>query len=397
MKVLLFALALSIVDVELTKADSASKYLGLDGVSLRFKTTGTITVADMADQPDALGSGQFSAWVDFDFEKMFNVPGVSLHARFDQNWGRSFNGKYGMLLPLDTVSAFPSGRDHSRDLSSLYVDIKVPGQFSLNIGKINMVEKATAIPLLGGGSDGGFSHLGLAAPASGVTPPYLFGALGTLNLPWGVVSGAIYDPVSANRRSPFNSLFSNGASVMVGLTVPTSFAGLRGFQSIKLVTSTSKGLDFNQFDDLLLGGIGLTPITRKHGIWYASYGFQQYIWQDDTNSKRGWGVFAQVAMSDGNPTFLDWSFLGGLSGSSPITGREDDRFGIGYFRYSVSDELAAGLAPILSLRDEEGLELFYNIALTENVRVSLNGQYIRPALQTVSPITTFGLTTSIRF
>ncbi|MCV3238934.1 hypothetical protein [Mesorhizobium sp. ZC-5] len=45
--------------------------------------------------------------------------------------------------------------------------------------------------------------------------------------------------------------------------------------------------------------------------------------------------------------------------------RNLDRWGVGYFRYSLSSDLRDGLASIgAGLRDGQGIEAFHNVAVT---------------------------------
>jgi len=61
-----------------------------------------------------------------------------------------------------------------------------------------------------------------------------------------------------------------------------------------------------------------------------------------------------------------------------IAGRKVDSFGFAYFYLGVSDSLK-NLAPLLlTLRDEHGIELYYNLALTPWCRITPDLQVITP-------------------
>lgn len=123
---------------------------------------------------------------------------------------------------------------------------------------------------------------------------------------------------------------------------------------------------------------------------------QQYLLQDPENPSRGWGVFGEIAKSDGNPNTLDWSTYVGVGGSSLIPGGPDDRFGVAYFRYGVSEDLKEELAPIVALGDQSGVEVFYNIAVTQWLRISADVQFITPALSDFPDSTYAGIGTYVR-
>jgi porin len=115
----------------------------------------------------------------------------------------------------------------------------------------------------------------------------------------------------------------------------------------------------------------------KDGYWYFSASVQQYLYQDPSNPAVGWGFFAEAGISDGNPNPIEWHFLGGLGGNSPIPGRQSDRWGVAYFYYGLSDDLIEGLGVAgLQLADEQGIEAFYNYFITPWLRLSGDIQWI---------------------
>src|ERR1700730_7392579 len=84
-------------------------------------------------------------------------------------------------------------------------------------------------------------------------------------------------------------------------------------------------------------------IEKKDGYWFLSYSFQQYLVQNSSNPAEGWGIFGQIAVSDGNPNPIQWSGFIGLGGTSFIPDRPEDRFGIAYFHNGLSGHLKDGL------------------------------------------------------
>lgn len=114
----------------------------------------------------------------------------------------------------------------------------------------------------------------------------------------------------------------------------------------------------------------------------------QYLYQDPDNPAVGWGFSADVAISDGNPNPIKWRAIGGLAGQGLLPGREQDRWGIGYFKYGLSNDLVTGLArigsaletddPTFYIGDEQGVEIFYDMALTPWLRLTGDLQWIDP-------------------
>ena len=58
-----------------------------------------------------------------------------------------------------------------------------------------------------------------------------------------------------------------------------------------------------------------------------------------------------------------------------VPGRVDDRFGIGWYYVGITDEFNA-LANLID--DGQGVELYYDIAISETFRLAVNLQVVDP-------------------
>ena len=102
----------------------------------------------------------------------------------------------------------------------------------------------------------------------------------------------------------------------------------------------------------------------KEGSWALGYNFDQAFYVSPDDPRKRWGVFGNLGIADDNPSPVRWIANAGLAGTSPISGRTSDTFGAGYFYTGVSGALK-DLAPVLlPLGNEQGAELYYNIAVT---------------------------------
>jgi porin len=138
--------------------------------------------------------------------------------------------------------------------------------------------------------------------------------------------------------------------------------------------------------------------TIPGGAWYLGASFKQYLVQNPNNPQEGWGVFGQFGFSDGNPNPIEWSAILGVGGMSFLPDRNLDRWGVGYFRYSLSSDLEAGLASVgVDLRDEQGIEAFYTGAVTPWVSVSGDLQLVEPILADADTAVTASLRAKIKF
>jgi porin len=190
----------------------------------------------------------------------------------------------------------------------------------------------------------------------------------------------IYDPRNAQDNEVLREPFADGVTVSLSATFPVSIGGNGGFQGIRAVYSTQQGLNLNDIPQLALPPEAEAVIGERSPYWYLAYSFQQTLFRQAQDPARGWGIFGQVAISDGNPNTIESSILAGIGGDSPITQRPLDRWGVGYFRYNLSSALLDGLAALgkPDLRREQGVEAFYNMALLPNLRLTASLSYVSP-------------------
>tara|TARA_R110000787_G_scaffold66701_4_gene149743 strand:- start:965 stop:1804 length:840 start_codon:yes stop_codon:yes gene_type:complete len=278
-------------------------------------------------------------------------------------------------------------------VSSLFFTYKWKPGNQIIFGKVNMIDLAAGSKYSGSAGLDGFWSLGLGAPASGITPPYLLGAIANISgkkLNW---SFMVYDPVSQVRKTGFESPFSKGVVLAVSPSWKINIGNSKGKHSIRLTYSTQDGENLYNLGDI-------NPSTNfetseKKYRYYASYGFNQPI--KNINETKSWGLFGQIAFSDGNPNPIDFSFLFGLGGNSFIKNRENDKWGIGLYSYSLSsiiDERAA-LAGI-PLKNEFGFETFYQYWINDWFSLGVNVQIIEPILKSSESEVFMGLRTSIK-
>lgn len=331
-----------------------------------------------------------------DSTKMGLWTGTVIVFHQEWNWGRDvLDIGSGVLLPVNTAMGFPRLEGDNQN-TSINVTQSFGDMFSVSFGKFNMLDLAARTPILGGGGLDTFKHLGLAAPASGVTPPYLFGGMATLKTPYVIVTGMLYDPRSATDPEVIRRPFTDGRTFSLSATVPTKFFDLPGFYGVRATYSDAKGLDLDRLPELALPG-GTKLKQEKRGYRYLSFSGQQFLYVKPGAPGQGFGLFGEVAVSDGNPNPLKWHLVAGVSGTG-VFDRELDRWGVGYFKYVLSKDLKDSLIQVgLRRRDEWGVEAYYNLAVTPWLRVTGNVMWIRPTDPDKKDAAYAGLRTQVRF
>jgi porin len=337
--------------------------------------------------------GKMDAFLKVDAEKLGLWSGLHLDAQYEHYFGRNINRKDFSLLPVNTAQAYVE-RDGYHSQLSLSVTQDFGEHISFSAGKFNMMTLASRTPLIGGGGIDTFMNRAFALPSTGVaytalrgsagdrvviSAPYLIGGIMRIKAAPFDVALMIADPRSAIDPRVIERPFEKGVAVGGSATLSTEIAGLRGFHTLRAAYSNARGIDLERIDELDRPLSSNRSAATKKGYWFASYAIQQYLFQSEQNPKVGWGFFTLATLSDGNPNPVRWTVLAGLAGNNPVPGRENDRWGIGYFRYGLAEPLLRGLAAIdIRRRSEGGVEAFYNLAITPWLRLSADLQVIDP-------------------
>ena len=331
-----------------------------------------------------------------DLSKLGFWDGFSVTVHGEYNFGESINGAGGVLSPVNTALLFPGMEDADAfDLSSVYFQQQFGDSISLLFGKINMMDIASKKQFAGGAGIDSFWNLAFAAPPTGVVPPYLFGALMSVRTKPATFGLWVYDPTSVVNKTGFEDPFAKGVTIRGSVDFPVTIGGLSGHQGFVALYSTEKGADLDDIGDTFLPPFPPNTPDIKDGRYYFAYSFDQYLYQPSENSKEGVGLFGQFGISDGNPSRLYWSALVGIGGTGLVPGRNHDNWGIGYYYDTPSQDLKESL-PLLTIRDEQGLEIFYNFAVTPFFIVGVDLQVINPSLGEDTAIFP-GLRSVIRF
>ena len=320
--------------------------------------------------------GKADVLLGLDGGKLGLWQGLSVSAHLEQDFGQSANQRGdGSILPVNTALAFPTLGGTTTDLS-LIVTQKFGDAVSIALGKFNMLDVGARTSLIGGGGETTFRNIGLAAPVSGVTPPYIIGGVATVTTAPAKFTLMVYDPSSAQDRDVVSHPFTHGTTTSLSATAPVTLFGLAGYQMLRGVYSTAEGFNFDNAPQLLLPQ-GSTAKLTKQGYYFGSYAVQQFLWQDPDNPGKGWGFFGQISASDANPNPIGNAIIVGVGGSAP--GRPGDRWGVAWCDYLWSRQLGAGLAPFGGgLSDERVLEAYYDGAVAPHIRFGPDAQVVWP-------------------
>lgn len=343
--------------------------------------------------------GLLDAFGHLEGEPMGTWPGLSLDSHLMFLYGESVIGNGGELSPTNTALLLPASNQTIVTLSSLYITQKY-GDFSLSAGRYNTVDFYALNAFDGGRGVTSFWNTAVAMPliAARAVPAVTLGAMaGYSNKGLGLdLNFAVFDPTGSETTTGLSDPFAKGVTLLGTAAVKTKFGGLAGKQTVTGVWSNVEANSLTSTRQLLIPSLPGAP-ANQDDTWFFNYSMEQYLVQYEGAETKGFGLFGSLGISDGNPNPIDWSATFGLGGDSPIQGRAQDRFGVGYYFLGVSSAMEKALPLLLPVRDEQGVELFYTFALNKWWTVTADVQVIDPWTRRNETDVVAGMSTRIKF
>ena len=328
--------------------------------------------------------------------------GFSIYLHGETVYGESVNALTGAVVPVNIGRAHPVFFGEETALTAVKFTQALSENFVVFAGKINTIDNVQQPFMPGRGLDAGFMSAAFVwNPILGRTMNYATLGAGAAILAGGypVVTLTVYDTNDDSTTNGLNVLFDNGVVIYPTVSLPTTFFGMPGHQSVWGAYSTGRyAIVSPESLNLIPPALqGPPPITLTRGSWWITYLFDQALWVDPADKTRSWGVFGNFGISDGKPNPVQWSAILGIGGSSPIPCRKLDTFGIAYYYLGFSDDFKEVARAITPVRDEQGLELFYNVAVAPWCHVTTDLQVITPILERAETSLVLGLRAKLDF
>lgn len=318
--------------------------------------------------------------LNIDMDKAVGLKGNFIKIGAEHRYGQNINQLTGSLLPATLISGLPLPDSEKIYLTNVLITQFLSESFGVYFGKLDTLDGDRNAFAHGRGNDQ-FLNTSLATnPALLRVVPYSTLGAGLIVIPAedSIVSIGILNSVDTASTVGFDELFNDGAVITAEGRFRTDFMGKPGHQLIGGAWSTREYSSLQQDPRVVFPPAGI-PIATQTGSWAAYYNFDQYLVTDRCDPTKGWGVFGRFGISDGNPNPVDWFLSFGLGGDSPIDGRKEDTWGLGWYMNSVSDELGPVVTAFLGVDDGQGVEAFYNYEVTPWFHLTSDIQYIHPS------------------
>jgi porin len=260
-------------------------------------------------------------------------------------------------------------------------------------GKINTLDLFQALyPQTGRGVDG-FMNGSAFLPLSVVrTVPLSFLGAGVLKMQEKQIQGGllVYDSHNVPTTSGFEDLFDNGANIAGMWRFFTELGGLPGSHLFLGTWASGTFTSLDRTGWSFLPEIGLVA-PESSGSWSLVYILEQKLWVDPCREKRSIGLLSEWGLADPETCPYAWSGNVSVQAEGLVACRERDTMGVGYFYSGLSGDLKDLFPLLLPLGDAQGVELYYNAAITPWFHLTADLQFVEPALTTNDTAVVLGL------
>jgi porin len=315
-------------------------------------------------------------------------PGGFFTVEVEGNYNRSINLDTGAIMAVNTNQLFPTTGAQEVNVPEVSFTQFLSHYFGITFGKFDTTS-GDANEFAHGKGDKQFFNTALNFnPATLLTVPYSTLGAGVIILPTkdpnaAIISLLVLDSNGKADSFGFDTALEGSNTYTFQGRIRTDFFGMTGHQ---LVGATYSSKDFSSLDQELRIFVENGTIEKENDSWSIYYNFDQYLYEPKKG--QGIGIFGRFGASDGDANPIHYFYSIGVGGKGVIPGRKLDEFGIGYYYIDVSNPKFTGLLANTRsfLRDEYGVEAYYNLAITPWMKLTPDIQIIRPAQKDVLEI-----------
>ena len=377
-----------------------------DGFRERLAAAGVTVLADNTGFYIGNTNGGFDQAFDYaghgdyvliaDGGKLAGQEGLYLKLRAEHRYGETIVGNVGCFISPTLIADLPVYGSEQVYLTNVLLTQELTDAFSVFAGKLDTLDGDMNAFAHGRGKTQ-FSNMGfIFNPIVSATVPYSTLGAGFVAHPEDgpMLMLTVLNSTDTTGTSGFGELFNDGVLLSAAVRVPTNWFDRPGHQLLggtwNSRTYTSIAEAYIPYPDVA------TPTTR--GSWCLYWNFDQFLVVDPADDTRGWGPFGRAGIADETTSPIDMFLSFGVGGNVPGRRRPDDTFGIGWYYASASRQIGTLITSQFGpIGDGQGVECFYNYAVTPAVRITPDVQYVVPALRSAEPALIFGVRSLVSF
>jgi porin len=322
--------------------------------------------------------------------------GLYLKLRAEHRYGETIVGNVGCFISPTLVADLPIYDSEELYLTNVLLTQELTDAFSVFAGKMDTLDGDMNAFAHGRGKTQ-FSNMGFVFnPIVGATVPYSTLGAGLVFHPDDapMVMVTVLNSNDTTATSGFDTLFNDGMLLSAAMRLPVNLFGRPGHQ---LLGGTWNSRTYTSLSEAYIPypDVGL-PTTR--GSWCLYWNFDQVLFSDPADEQRGWGPFGRAGVADENTSPIDTFMSFGFGGDVPGRIRRNDTFGVGWYYASASPRIGPLITSTFGpIGDGQGIECFYNYAVSPAVRITPDLQYVVPSLRSAEPALIAGVRAQVSF
>ncbi len=343
-------------------------------------------------------TGLLDYGIEFDTEKMGLWPGGYLKIRGKTQYGHSDNSIAGSLSPVNAANVLPFLDQAQTALTEFYAMQFLTKWFGVMAGRI---EPRDANIFAHDEREQFMNMAFVINPMFATTVPPCVNMVGNILAPakWFNLKTMLLDSEGNAVKVGINTLFERGTSlVQVGEFAVKPF-GLEGHQRLGWTWSNKKRFQMRQdIRQILIDKLVLNTdpqLKQSQRDWLIFYDFDQYLYRIKGAKDRGFGVFGRFGYTNSLVSPFRSFYEVGFSAKGIIPCRARDGAGVGYYFLEISHKIPEVIRK--RTHAEQGVEIYYNAALTPWLRVTPDLQIEYSARRKVDTAVVMGLRTQMDF
>jgi len=379
---------------------------GRDGFRERLADAGLTILADNTGFFIGNATGGFDQAFDYaghgdycllaDGEKLGVRDGLHLKLRAEHRYGQTIVGNVGCFISPTLIADLPVYGSEEVYLTNVLFTQELTDAWSVFAGKMDTLDGDMNAFAHGRGKTQ-FSNMGFVFnPIVGATVPYSTLGTGIVFHPddGPMLMVTVLNATDTTGTSGFETLFRDGVLLSAAVRVPTNWFDRPGHQLLggtwNSRTYTSIAEAYIPYPDVATPSI--------NGSWCLYWNFDHFLFVDPADASRGWGPFGRVGIADEETSPIGGFFSLGVGGHVPGRMRRADTFGIGWYYAATSPRIGTLITSQFGpIGDGQGVECFYNHAVTPAIRITPDLQYVVPALRSAEPALIVGVRGLVSF